>query len=122
AQRVVPFKVYAAMAAGRAVVTGDTAAARELLHRGEVVTVPPGDPVALAAALARLAADPAARGALARRGRLAYRERFSGAVLGARGVSLLTATMARHQAGRPSPWRRPIAPAALGATGPRRRQ
>jgi glycosyltransferase involved in cell wall biosynthesis len=58
AARVVPNKVYQAMAAGRAVVTADTPAAREVLTDGvDALLVPPGDPEALARALRRLAAD-----------------------------------------------------------------
>jgi glycosyltransferase involved in cell wall biosynthesis len=58
AARVVPNKVYHAMAVGRPVVTADTPAAREVLDDGETaLLVPPGDPAALASALARLAGD-----------------------------------------------------------------
>ena len=58
AQRVVPNKVYQAMAVGRPIVTADTPGARELLSDGEnALLVPAADPAALAAALARLAAD-----------------------------------------------------------------
>jgi glycosyltransferase involved in cell wall biosynthesis len=58
ARRVVPNKVYQAMAVGRPIVTGDTPGARELLSDGEdAVLVLPGDPEALAAALRRLADD-----------------------------------------------------------------
>lgn len=56
---VVPNKVYQSMAAGCAVVTSDTAPQRRVLGHG-VVTVEPGDPVALADAIERLLDDPAA--------------------------------------------------------------
>ena len=62
AARVVPNKVYQAMAVGRAIVTADTPAARELLDDGNnALLVPPGDPDALAEAMRSLASDPERR-------------------------------------------------------------
>ncbi len=55
ARRVVPTKVYQGIAAGCAVVTAETPAVAAL--GDAVLTVPPGDPEALAAALRSLAAD-----------------------------------------------------------------
>ncbi len=76
AARVVPNKVWQAMAAARPVVTADTPAVREVLRDGEsALLVPPGDADALAAALARLAADPALRERLGAAGRAVYLER-----------------------------------------------
>jgi len=70
AGRVVPHKVYQGLAAGRAVVTGDGVAVREVCEPGRhLVVVPRGDPAALAEALARLIGDAAQRDALARAGR-----------------------------------------------------
>lgn len=52
---VIPTKVYQAAAAGRAVVTGETPAIREVFTPGiHLLTVPRGDPGALAGALRRL--------------------------------------------------------------------
>lgn len=52
AARVIPNKVFQILAAGRALVTADTPAVRELLEPGPgIILVPPGDPVALAAAI-----------------------------------------------------------------------
>lgn len=56
ALRVVPNKVFQGAAAGCAVITSDTPPQRRLLGES-VVYVPPGDPAALAGALAALAAD-----------------------------------------------------------------
>jgi glycosyltransferase involved in cell wall biosynthesis len=67
ASRVVPNKVWQAMAAGRAIVTADGPAIREVLTHGhDALLVPPGDPAALGDALTRLAADPALCGRLGR--------------------------------------------------------
>ena len=58
ARRVIPLKVYAALAMGKAVVTGDTPGARELLVQGDTALLsPPGDAPALLAELLRLEAD-----------------------------------------------------------------
>lgn len=59
ALRVVPNKVFQGAAAGCAIVTSDTAPQRDAL--GDAATfVPPGDALALAGALLRLASDPGA--------------------------------------------------------------
>jgi glycosyltransferase involved in cell wall biosynthesis len=58
ALRVVPNKVFQAMACGRAIVTARSPAAEELLVDGEhALLVPPGDPEALAMAVRRLVGD-----------------------------------------------------------------
>lgn len=76
AARVVPNKVWQAMAAGRPVVTADTPAVREELEDGRTaLLVPPGDPDALAAALGRLAGDRALRARMGAAARAAYLER-----------------------------------------------
>lgn len=60
-----PLKLFEYMAAGRAIVASDLPAIREILHdEVDALLVPAGDPVALAAAIGRLAADPAARARL----------------------------------------------------------
>ena len=56
AHRVVPNKVYQGAAVGCALLTSDTPPQRRLLD-GHALLVRPGDPVALADALARLASD-----------------------------------------------------------------
>jgi glycosyltransferase involved in cell wall biosynthesis len=74
AARVVPNKVWQALASRRAVVTADTPGVREVLRDGEsALLVPPGDGEALGAALARLAADAGLRERLAAAGHEAFR-------------------------------------------------
>jgi glycosyltransferase involved in cell wall biosynthesis len=68
ARRVVPTKVYQGLAAGRVVVTSDTAPQRRALGDAAVL-VPPGDAAALARALVRLAAEPESRRQLRTRAR-----------------------------------------------------
>jgi glycosyltransferase involved in cell wall biosynthesis len=84
AARVIPNKVFQALACGTPVITADTPAARELLRDGEsAVLVPPGDPEALAEAIRRVTPE------LAERGLAVYREHASEEVLGARWRSLI---------------------------------
>jgi glycosyltransferase involved in cell wall biosynthesis len=75
ASRVVPNKVWQAMAVGRPIITADTPGAREVLRDGhDAVLVPTGDAAALAAALARLAHDPELRARLGAQARRRYEE------------------------------------------------
>jgi glycosyltransferase involved in cell wall biosynthesis len=90
AARVIPNKVFQAIACGTPVITADTPAARELLVDGDsALLVPPGDPRALAGALRRAADDPELLGQIAEGGRRAYRELASESVLGRRWKSVL---------------------------------
>lgn len=76
AARVVPNKVWQAMAVGRPVVTADTPGVREVLVHGEsALLVPPGDARALAGALRLLAGDPELRLRLGAGARTAYERR-----------------------------------------------
>jgi glycosyltransferase involved in cell wall biosynthesis len=85
AARVVPNKVWQAMAAGRPVVTADTPAVREVLEDGRTaLLVPPGDPDALASALVRLAGDPGLRARLGAAARAVYLERGTPSAVAAR--------------------------------------
>jgi glycosyltransferase involved in cell wall biosynthesis len=90
ARRVIPNKVFQALACGAPVVTADTPAARELLVDQEsALVVPPGDPDALVAALRRLAADPELARRIAAGGLGAYRAQASEAILGKRWRALI---------------------------------
>lgn len=88
--RVIPNKVYQALACGTPVITADTPAARELLVDGEsALLVPPGDARALAEAVRRLLAEPGLAERIGAGGLTAYRTRASEDVLGARWRALL---------------------------------
>jgi glycosyltransferase involved in cell wall biosynthesis len=88
--RVIPNKVFQALACGTPVVTADTPAARELLRdRESALLVRPGDPRALATALRLLAAEPELSQSLSDRGLATYREHASEDVLGARWRALI---------------------------------
>ena len=92
AARVIPNKVFQALACGAPVVTADTPGARELLVDGDsALLVEPGDPEALAAALRRLRDDPELARRIAAGGAEAYRARASEAVLGKRWRGLIEA-------------------------------
>jgi len=82
-----PIKLFEYMAAGCAVVATDLPSTREIVTEGETaLLVPPSDPAALGAALARLEADPALR---ARLGESARRLAFERYTWEARAASIL---------------------------------
>jgi len=83
AARVVPHKVYQALAAGVPVITRRSPAMKELFPEAPMELVPAGDPEALAAALEALARDPVRRAALGRAGREAVLQRASPERVGA---------------------------------------
>jgi glycosyltransferase involved in cell wall biosynthesis len=90
AQRVVPFKVVHALAAGRPVLTADTPAIAHWLDgSGAVFTTPAADAEALAAKLRELAANPAGIVAAAAAARPAYERHFGTAAQAARWRELL---------------------------------
>jgi len=90
ARRVIPNKVFQALACGVPVVTGDTPAVRELLVDGKSAQlVPPGDAQALADAVRRFSEDAALAERIAGGGLRAYRNHASERVLGARWRGLI---------------------------------
>lgn len=76
ARRVVPHKVYQAMAAGRPVLTGISPASEALIAEGAVAGCAMNDARALSAELRRLMDDEKSRAELARRGLETFRQRF----------------------------------------------
>ena len=95
AARVIPNKVFQALACARPVITADTPAARELLTDGaDALLVPPGDPAALAEAVRRIAASGELSVRLAEGGRATYEARASEEILGARWRTLLEQALA----------------------------
>ncbi len=90
ASRVIPNKAFQALACGTPLVTADTPAARELLRNEEsALLVRPGNPAALAAALRRLAAEPAVGRKLGEGGLTAYEDNASERVLGRQWLELV---------------------------------
>ncbi len=78
AARVIPNKVFDALAVGRPVVTADTPAIREVFTHGENIwLVPAGDEKALAEAVLTLKYDAKLRQRLATNGHALFKERFS---------------------------------------------
>jgi glycosyltransferase involved in cell wall biosynthesis len=78
ARRVIPNKVFDALACARAVITGDSPAVRELLRPGTDVWVcPRGDPEALADAVVTLRHDSDLRRSIATAGHDRFREAAS---------------------------------------------
>jgi glycosyltransferase involved in cell wall biosynthesis len=74
-QRVWPLKNYAYMAIGRAIITGDTLQAKHLLQHADsapFLTVPPGDPSALASTILELVKNPDRRRTYAENARRFY--------------------------------------------------
>jgi glycosyltransferase involved in cell wall biosynthesis len=83
AARVVPNKVYEALASGKPVITGDSPAAREFLIDGvDCLLCERGDPRALAAAIRRLQDDPALARRLGENGRRSFETKASPAIIG----------------------------------------
>ncbi|MFH1571929.1 MAG: glycosyltransferase, partial [Gemmatimonadota bacterium] len=83
AERVIPYKVYDALAVGRPLITRDSPAIRELLTDGEsALLCAPGSAPALVTALRRLADDPDLRRRLGEAGHAVYRQRGCPAAIG----------------------------------------
>lgn len=87
---VIPNKVYQAMACGRPVLTADTPAVREIFTPEEdIVCVPPGDAVLLAAQLKRLRDDRALTASIADKGGRLVREQYNPEKVAGRLLGLL---------------------------------
>jgi glycosyltransferase involved in cell wall biosynthesis len=115
-ERVFPNKVVQGLAAGRCIVTADTAAAREWLTDGtDARLVPAGDGEALAKALVELRDDPAARRQMAAAGRTFARHTLTAE---ATARALLIALGARPSVVAGRELAREAAPAAALATPP----
>jgi glycosyltransferase involved in cell wall biosynthesis len=79
AARVIPYKVYMALAMKKTVIAGDSDAARELLEDGvHALLCPMGDPEALADAIIRLRDDPGLRKSVAEQGYELFVEKCTG--------------------------------------------
>ena len=82
--RVIPNKVFQAVAMGRPVVTADTPAIRSAFEPDEVVRVPAADPEALAASIVALLRDREQARGVASRGHARYLRDYSQEVLAGR--------------------------------------
>ena len=84
ARRVVPIKVFVALAMGKPVITGDSPAAREMLiHGTDAILCEMADPGALAQAILLLKRDRPLREKIAKQGHGSFQNKFSAQVIGA---------------------------------------
>jgi glycosyltransferase involved in cell wall biosynthesis len=91
-----PSKAFEAFGAGRPVIAAVAGEAKTLLEAGPgAVVVPPGDPKALAAAIVRLATDPAATRAMGQAARARAEREFDRDLLAARYLSVLSSVVER---------------------------
>jgi glycosyltransferase involved in cell wall biosynthesis len=86
---VIPNKVFEALAMGKAVITADTPAIRELFGEDELMLVPAADPEALADAIKKLKNDPTLRGRIAQRGHKKFLRTASYSVIGKELVAII---------------------------------
>ncbi len=87
---VIPNKVYQSMACGRPVITADTPAVREIFTPEEdLICVPPGDAVLLAAQLKRLRDDRQLAASIAEKGGRLVREEYNPEKVAGRLLGLL---------------------------------
>jgi glycosyltransferase involved in cell wall biosynthesis len=97
-----PKAILEAMACALPVVTCDSVGCREAVADGvNGLLVPPRDPAALAAALARLIADPALRGRLGAAGRQRVLDEFAEGPVIARTMAVLVEALDDRTTGRP---------------------
>jgi len=103
-----PIKLLEYAAAARPIVAADLPVVRELLHAGEALFFPAGDPVALARQVIRALSDPAAAQAMAERAATRVQESFTWQQAGDRLLDtyrhlLGAAAPGRERARRPAP-------------------
>ena len=97
----VPKALIEAAACGRAIIASDMPGCREVVIDGATgLLVPPGDVAALAAAIARLAADPALRRRLGAAARARVVAEFGEAAVAAQTTALLRAALDERKGGR----------------------
>jgi glycosyltransferase involved in cell wall biosynthesis len=91
ARRVVPIKVFVALAMGKPVITGDSPAAREVLSHGtDAILCQMANPQALAQAILFLKRNRSLREKIAEEGYLSFQSKFSSQVIGATVKDYLT--------------------------------
>jgi glycosyltransferase involved in cell wall biosynthesis len=91
ARRVVPIKVFVALAMGKPVITGDSPAAREVLSHGrDAILCEMANPRALAQAILFLKRNRSLREKIAEEGYLSFQNKFSSRVIGATVKDYLT--------------------------------
>jgi glycosyltransferase involved in cell wall biosynthesis len=118
-QEGMPLAALEAMDASLPVVATDVIGTAEVVDDGRTgLLVPPGDPSALAGALARLLADPALRVRLGQAGNGCYRARFTAARMAAETLAAYGQALARPRVGHPGARVRAVGPPA-GALGHR---
>jgi glycosyltransferase involved in cell wall biosynthesis len=101
AAMVVPNKVYQAAAAGRALVTRDGAALREVLEPGtQCLACPPADPDALSEAIGRLLDDPSLAARLGAAARAHVLQHFGAEQVAARLAGVLAAKLGVRPEGK----------------------
>lgn len=84
ARRVVPIKVFVALAMGKPVITGDSPAAREvLIHGQDAILCEMANPRALAQAILLLKRNRSLREKIAKEGYQSFQNKFSARVIGA---------------------------------------
>jgi glycosyltransferase involved in cell wall biosynthesis len=97
AQRVIPNKVFQALAVGTPVVTAATDGARELLHHGFDALLTDPSPRSLADAVVALRDDPDLAKRIGSEGRATFEREASEKVLGRRWADLIASTVERQR-------------------------
>lgn len=84
ANRVIPHKVFEALACGRAVLTASTEAITDVFTEGEIATCPPDDAEAIAEHIADMLSDDEYRQRIGHAGRVRFERDFSAVAVAAR--------------------------------------